>query len=445
MKKRLVILGAGESGVGTAILAKKMEWEVFVSDYGNIKPHFKQELVDNQIEFEEKAHTEEKILNAQLVMKSPGIADKVSIVKKIKEQQIQIVSEIEFAYQYSKSTIIGITGSNGKTTTTALTYHLLKNGGLSVAVGGNIGKSFARIVAEAHYDYVVLELSSFQLDDIKNFKPHVAVLTNITPDHLDRYNYSVDEYATSKLRICMNQNPDDFFIWCADDELSIQQIETTKINSKQLRFSLHHEAMDGAYVHNHQIIFQNHKQTFTMSINELGLAGKHNTYNSMAAGIVARLFELRKESIRESLHNFEALEHRLEKVSKVRGVEFINDSKATNVNSTWFALESMTNPVIWIAGGVDKGNDYEVLVPLVKKKVKALICLGKDNIALHSAFAKCVDVIINTEDMNDAVAMSLQLADRGDSVLLSPACASFDLFENYEDRGKKFKAAVRNL
>lgn len=446
MGKRLVILGAGESGFGTAVLGLKRGYDVFVSDGGKVKDIYKKQLNDWKVEFEEGTHTMDKILNADLVMKSPGIPEKAEIVKKIRAKGIKVVSEIEFASWYTDAKIVGITGANGKTTTTALTYQILKEGGLNVGLGGNIGASFAFQVATETFDYYVLEISSFQLDDIDTFCPHVAVLTNITPDHLDRYNYDVQNYIESKYKICKNQTAEDFFIYCADDELTMQNIDRYRTAAKKLPFSYEQEFAEGGYVKEENIIINyNNQNPFTMSIQELGLKGRHNVYNSLAAGIVANVYGLRKEQIRESLADFKALEHRLEPVSKVRGIEFINDSKATNVNSTWYALESMSRPTIWIAGGIDKGNDYTVLEKLVKSKVRALICLGTDNTKLHSAFGKMVDIIVNTSNMHDAVRMSYSLGNPGDAVLLSPACASFDLFENYEDRGRKFKDAVVQL
>lgn len=445
MKKRLVILGGGESGVGTAVLGLKQGYEVFVSDKGKIAAKHEKILKDYKVEYESEKHTEDKILNADLVMKSPGIPEKADMVKKLRAKGVKIVSEIEFASWYTNAKIVGITGANGKTTTTALTYHLLRAGGLNVGLGGNIGKSFALQVATENFDYYVLEISSFQLDDIDTFRPDIAVLTNITPDHLDRYNYELQNYVASKFKITANQTENDYFIYCADDEISMQNMSKYPSRAQQLPISYEKEFKEGGYVKDDQIIINHKNQTFTMSIQELGLKGRHNVYNSLAAGIVANIYGLRKEQIRDSLSDFKALEHRLETVTKVRGIEFINDSKATNVNSTWYALESMNKPVIWIAGGIDKGNDYSVLEPLVKKKVRAMICLGTDNTKLHSAFGRMIDVIVNTGNMQDAVRMAYGLGNTGDVVLLSPACASFDLFENYEDRGRKFKEAVVQL
>jgi UDP-N-acetylmuramoylalanine--D-glutamate ligase len=446
MSKRLVILGAGESGCGTAVLGIKHGYEVFVSDGGAIKPLYKSMLDEWKVDFEQGTHTIDKILNADLVMKSPGIPDKAPIVKAIREKGIEVVSEIDFAAQFTSARIVGITGSNGKTTTTSLIYHILKNAGLNVGFGGNIGQSFAYQVATESFDYYVLEISSFQLDDIHTFSPNIAVLTNITPDHLDRYNYELQNYVAAKFAITRHQTEDDLFIYNTDDEITMANLDKYPTKAKKIPFSYDTMVEEGAYTHNEQIIINLKNQNqFTMSIQELGLSGRHNVYNSMAAGIVANAYGLRKEQIRESLSDFKSLEHRMESVTKVRGIEFVNDSKATNVNSTWYALESMNKPIIWIAGGIDKGNDYSVLEPLIRKKVRAMICLGSDNTKLHSAFGKMIDIIINTSNMTDAVKMAYSLGNSGEVVLLSPACASFDLFENYEDRGKKFKAAVSQL
>ncbi len=445
MKKRLVILGAGESGFGTAVLGMKQGYDVFVSDGGKIKDNYKNLLNEWKIEYEEATHTEEKILNADVVMKSPGIPEKAEMVKKIRKQGIRIVSEIEFGSWFTNAQIVGITGANGKTTTTALTYHIMKSGGMNVGLGGNIGKSFAYQVATESFDYYVLEISSFQLDDIEKFRPDVAVLTNITPDHLDRYNYELQNYVTSKFNITKNQTEKDYFIYCADDEITMSNLEKYPTSAQKIPFAYDKEFSEGGFVKNDNIIININQNQFTMSIQELGLSGRHNVYNSLAAGIVANVYGLRKEQIRESLSDMKSLEHRMESVAKVRNIEFINDSKATNVNSTWYALESMNKPVIWIAGGIDKGNDYSVMEQLVKKKVRGMICLGVDNTKLHSAFGKMVDIMVNVTNMGDAVRMAYQLGNSGDCVLLSPACASFDLFENYEDRGKKFKEEVIKL
>lgn len=445
MQKRIVILGAGESGAGTAVLALKKGYDVFVSDKSEIAPHYRQMLESHGIAYESGCHSENQILDADEVMKSPGIPDKAPIVQKIRLQGIPVVSEIEFASRYTSAKLIAITGSNGKTTTTSLIYHMFKKAGVHVGLAGNIGKSFALQVATEQFDVYVLEISSFQLDDIHSFCPHIAVLTNITPDHLDRYDYKLENYAASKFRITENQSADNFFVYCADDPVTLSVMARQKIKAHILPFSIEKIFSEGAFTSNNQITIITNQQTISMEVNELGLVGKHNLYNSLAAGIVGSAYGLRKETIRESLSDFKSLEHRLESVMKVRGIEFINDSKATNVNSTWYALEAMTKPVIWIAGGVDKGNDYSVLEPLVKGKVKALICLGLDNTKLHSSFSRSVDVVVNTHNMTDAVRMAYQLGDPGDVVLLSPACASFDLFENYEDRGRKFKHQVSEL
>lgn len=443
--KRLVILGAGESGFGTAVLGKKEGYAVFVSDKGKISDKYQALLNEHNIEFESEQHTEEKILNADLVMKSPGIPEKAEMVKKLRAKGVKIVSEIEFASWYTDAQIIAITGANGKTTVTSMCYQMLKDAGLNVGLGGNIGQSFAFQVATETFSHYVLEISSFQLDDIETFRPNVAVLTNITPDHLDRYNYELQNYVTSKFNITKYQQECDVFIYCSDDEITMENLSRYPTKAKMIPFSYDKEVAEGAYVKENEIQFNINKTQFNMSIQELGVKGRHNVYNSMAAGIVGSVYGLRKEEIRKSLADFKSLEHRLESVAKVRGIEFINDSKATNVNSTWFALESMSKEIIWIAGGVDKGNDYKVLEPLVKGKVKAMICLGVDNTKLHSAFGKLVDVVVNVHSMRDAVRMAYQLGKSGDAVLLSPACASFDLFENYEDRGKKFKDCVYQL
>jgi UDP-N-acetylmuramoylalanine--D-glutamate ligase len=445
MSKRLVILGGGESGVGAAVLGKQQGYEVWLSDKSIIAPRYIELLDQYDIDYEQEQHTEDKILNADLVMKSPGIPDKVDIVQKIRAKGIEVVSEIELASRYTDAQLIAITGSNGKTTTTSLIYQLMLDGGMNVGLGGNIGKSFALQVATEKFDYYVLEISSFQLDDISSFRPHIAILTNITPDHLDRYNYELPRYVAAKYAITRYQQAGDTFIYCSDDEITMQYLDSYPTLATPISFSYDREVAVGAYTRDETIIINVNNNPFYMSIQELGLKGRHNVYNTMAAGIVANIYGLRKEQIRESLMNFKSLEHRLESISKVRGVEFINDSKATNVNSTWYALESMSKPIIWIAGGVDKGNDYSVLEGLVKQKVRALICLGSDNTKLHSSFSKHVDIVVNTNNMHDAVRMAYQLGNPGDVVLLSPACASFDLFQNYEDRGKKFKEAVTEL
>lgn len=445
-KGRIVVLGAGESGVGAAMLAQKQGFDVFVSDFGAIADRYKAELEKLAIPFEEKQHTESLILNATEVVKSPGIPNTAPIVKALVKSNILIVSEIEFAKRYTSAKTICITGSNGKSTTSLLTYHILKNAGLNVGLAGNIGHSFAAQVAAENFDWYVLEISSFMLDDMFDFKADVAVLLNITPDHLDRYEYKMEKYAASKMRITQNQTQSDVFIYCADDEETIKALKNHHINAKAYPFSIRRKMESGAYLEQETIhININQTNQLTMSISELALQGKHNIYNSMASGIVAKVLELRNEVIRESMGNFKNIEHRLEFVANISGIGFINDSKATNVNSTWYALESMSTSVVLILGGVDKGNDYSMLKDLVKDKVKAIVCLGKDNKRIHDAFEDDVDVIINTFSASDAVQVAYHLAKKGDTVLLSPACASFDLFKNYEDRGVQFKNAVRDL
>ncbi|MEZ4853471.1 UDP-N-acetylmuramoyl-L-alanine--D-glutamate ligase [Flavobacterium sp.] len=443
--KRLVVLGGGESGVGTAILGKKKGYDVFVSDFGKIKENYKEVLSINGIKWEDEKHTENLILNADVVMKSPGIPDKVPIVKQLKEKGISVVSEIEFASSFTNAITIGITGSNGKTTTTLLTYHLLKQAGLNVGLAGNIGKSFAWQVAQNEHEVYVLELSSFQLDGIVNYKPHIAIITNLSPDHLDRYDYDYKQYIASKFRITMNQTKDDFLIVDADDVEIEKWLQNNTTKAKVLQFSLTKELHEGGSVLENNLNNNINNDQFTMPINELALEGKHNVKNAMAATTVAQLMKVRKQTIRESLSNFQGAEHRLEKVLKIQGVQYINDSKATNVNATFFALDSMTAPTVWIVGGIDKGNDYDELMPLVREKVKSIICLGVDNQKLIHAFSDVVDVLIETTSMTEAVKIAEKMAEKGDTVLLSPCCASFDLFENYEDRGRQFKNAVHNL
>ncbi|TDE47183.1 UDP-N-acetylmuramoyl-L-alanine--D-glutamate ligase [Flavobacterium rhamnosiphilum] len=442
---RLVILGGGESGIGTAILGKKKGYEVFVSDFGKIKGNYKEVLIINGIVWEEEKHTEDLILNADVVMKSPGIPDKSPIVKKLVEKGIPVLSEIEFAAPFTDATIIGITGSNGKTTTTMLTHHLLKSAGLNVGLGGNIGKSFAWQIADNKYDSYVLELSSFQLDGILNFKPHIAIITNISPDHLDRYDYKYENYIDSKFRITMNQTEEDYLIYDADDEAIAEWFKTHTTKAKLIPFSLTKTFSEGAYIKNNKMEISINQEEFTMDTEHIALEGKHNMKNAMAATSVAKLMQIRKSTIRESLSNFQGVEHRLEKVLKIQNVQYINDSKATNVNATFFALDSMNTPTVWIVGGVDKGNDYNELMSLVREKVKAIICLGVDNKKIIDVFGNVVDMMIEVDNMNDAVRMAQRLSEKGDTVLLSPACASFDLFESYEDRGNQFKQAVKNL
>ena len=443
--KIISILGAGESGTGAAILAKKQGWTVFVSDKGKIAEKYQAELSAYDIEFESGQHSEERLLEASVIVKSPGIPDKAPLVVEAHKRGVQVISEIEFASWYTNAKTIAITGTNGKTTTTLLTYHILKKAGLNVGLAGNVGKSFARQVAENNFEYYVLELSSFQLDGMFNFRADVAVLLNITPDHLDRYDYQLSNYVFSKFRILQNMRENDVFVYCADDPLTTEALKSREIKSRTIPFSLHELQGESACISNETIQFNIHPDPFTMSIFDLALQGKHNQYNSMAAGIAARVFEIRKDLVRESLMDFENIEHRLEFVAKVHGIEFINDSKATNVNSTWYALESMNTPVVWIAGGVDKGNDYDMLKELVRSRVKAIVCMGKENEKIHKAFDGIVSQIVNTSSAMDAVKAAYLLGKKGDTVLLSPACASFDLFENYEDRGRQFKAAVREL
>ncbi|WP_343696840.1 UDP-N-acetylmuramoyl-L-alanine--D-glutamate ligase [Flavobacterium sp.] len=442
---RLVVLGGGESGVGTAILGKKQGYDVFVSDFGKIKESYKEVLIINKIAWEEEQHTEDLILNADVVMKSPGIPDKSPIVKKLVAAGIKVISEIEFAKPFTEALTIGITGSNGKTTTTMLTHHLLKSAGLNVGLGGNIGKSFAWQVAENKYDAYVLELSSFQLDGIIDYRPDIAIITNISPDHLDRYEYKYENYINSKFRITMNQTESDYLIYDADDEASTEWLKNNKTKAKLIPFSLTKSFDEGASINNNKMEIKINQEEFTMDTEHIALEGKHNMKNAMAASSVAKLMQIRNATIRESLSNFQGVEHRLEKVLKIQNVQYINDSKATNVNATFFALDSMNVPTVWIVGGVDKGNDYNELMPLVREKVKAIICLGIDNRKIIDAFGAVVDIMVEVNNMNDAVKTAQRLTEKGDAVLLSPACASFDLFENYEDRGKQFKQAVHNL
>lgn len=445
-KGRIAILGGGESGVGAAILAQKEGFDVFLSDFGAIPSQYKERLLELNIRFEEHQHTQEEILKAVEVIKSPGIPDTAGIIVAIKAKKIPVVSEIEFAKRYTNAKTICITGSNGKTTTTMLTYHILKNAGLNVGLAGNIGHSFAAQVATENFDWYVLELSSFMLDDMYDFKADIAVLLNITPDHLDRYEYKLGNYAASKMRITRNQDSEDVFIYCADDEETLKVLKDTKVKAKRYPFSIRKKIESGAYLESNNIhININLNDQLTMSITELALQGKHNIYNSMASGIVAKVLDIRNSAIRESMGDFKNVEHRLEHVAKISGVDYINDSKATNVNSTWYALESVSADVILIMGGVDKGNDYDMLKDIVKQKVKAIVCLGKDNKRIHEAFEDDVEIIVNTFSAHEAVQVAYHLAKKGDTVLLSPACASFDLFKNYEDRGNQFKAAVKEL
>ena len=443
--QRLVVLGGGESGVGTAILGTQKGFEVFVSDKGSIAKKYKDVLLKYKIDFEENQHTESKIFNADVVMKSPGIPDSVPMIIELRTKGIMVISEIEFASQFTNATIVGITGSNGKTTTTMLTHHILKSAGLNVGMGGNIGDSFAQQVAEESFENYVLELSSFQLDGIEKFNSHIAILTNISPDHLDRYEYDYDKYIASKFSITKNQTPNDYLIYDADDEAINNWLNENKTQAKLVPFSITKELEYGAFIRDNKIITRINTEEFTMSISKLTLQGKHNTKNAMAATMAAQLLKVRKQTIAESLSNFEGAEHRLENVQKVNGVKFINDSKATNVNATFYALECMDEPTVWIVGGVDKGNDYSDLMPLVREKVKGIVCLGIDNQKIVSTFGDVVDVIVETAGAEEAVKVANKIASYGETVLLSPACASFDLFDNYEDRGRKFKQAVRNL
>lgn len=442
--KRLVILGGGESGVGTALLGKEKGFRVFVSDFGNIKKKYKDVLLHHEIEWEEGQHEALKILKADLVVKSPGISDAAPIVKQLRINGVPVVSEIEFAAQFTSATIIGVTGSNGKTTTTMMVHHILKQAKLEAVMAGNIGESFAKEIKRTP-DYFVLELSSFQLDGIEKFQPHIAVITNITADHLDRYDYKFENYISAKFRIIMNQAKSDYLIYDADDPVIDTYLKTHPIQSILMPFSLEKSLEQGAHYKDKIITITNQKNTIQMPTSNLALEGKHNIKNAMAAATVGHLLKIRKETIRESLECFQGAEHRLEPVLKINNVHYINDSKATNVNATYFALESMNSPTVWIVGGVDKGNDYSALYPFVNEKVKAIICLGKDNDKLFENFESMVDIIVETQFMSEAVKIAYKVASGGDRVLLSPACASFDLFKNYEDRGQQFKAAVRQL
>ena len=444
-KNKIVILGGGESGIGTAILGKKEGFEVFVSDYGKIKKKYKQVLLHYEINWEEEAHSETEILSAGIVMKSPGIPENTPIVLKLKKKGIRIVSEIEFAATYTSATLIGITGSNGKTTVATMIHKILKDAGNNVALAGNIGKSFAELVATKDINQFVLELSSFQLDGTYNFAPHIAILTNLSPDHLDRYDNDYEKYIASKFKIVMNQTSDDYFIYDADDLMINKWVSNTIIKSQLIPFSLQKELKKGAYIKNNELIITTNNNTFTMSITKLGQQGQHNIKNAMAASTASTLLNIRKATIRRSLENFQGVEHRLENVLKINNVRYINDSKGTNVNATFYALDSMEASTVWIVGGVDKGNDYSELFALVNEKEKAIICLGVDNEKIIKAFGNVVDIMVETHSMEDAVKVAYRLSKKGDNVLLSPACASFDLFENYEDRGRQFKNAVRNL
>jgi len=442
---RLVILGGGESGVGTALLGKKEGYEVFVSDFGSISEKYQQVLIQNEIDWEQQQHTEDKIVNADVVVKSPGIPDKAPIVKKLREKGVKVISEIEFVYGFAKNTSVAITGSNGKTTTTLLTYHLLKQGGLDVGLAGNIGESYAKQVAVDPEKLFVLELSSFQLDGNINYKPHIAVITNISPDHLDRYDYKYENYIASKFRITMNQTSEDYLIYDADNQAINNWLKNNKTNAQLVPFSLTKTVENGAFLKDNNIIAMINNEEITIPVNEIAIEGKHNVKNAMAATLVAQMMRVRKQTIRESLSNFQNAEHRLEKVAKINKVQYINDSKATNVNATYFALESMTAPTVWIVGGIDKGNDYDELMSFVHEKVKAIICLGIDNTKIINAFSPIVDVIVEASSMQEAVKLAASAAEEGDTVLLSPACASFDLFSSYEERGIQFKNEVHKL
>jgi UDP-N-acetylmuramoylalanine--D-glutamate ligase len=443
--KRLVVLGGGESGVGAALLGKQKGFDVFVSDKGSVSDKYKKILVANSIDFEENQHTEDKIFNANVVVKSPGIPDKVALIQQLNLKGVSVISEIEFASEFTNATVVGITGSNGKTTTTMLLGHVLKKAGLEIGVGGNIGDSFAKQIAEQNHEEYVLELSSFQLDGIVDFKPHIAIMTNISPDHLDRYDYDYDKYISSKFRITKNQTENDFLIYDADDEAMQDWLSKNKTNAKKIPFSVEKELEYGVFLRQDKIIMKLKTEDVLMNVSELTLQGKHNTKNAMAVAMAARLLKVRKEAIAESLSDFEGVEHRLENVQKINGVQFVNDSKATNVNAVFYALECMDSPTVWIVGGVDKGNDYTDLLPLVREKVKAIVCLGLDNQKIIETFGSVVDVLVETAGAEEAVKVANKVAKNGDVVLLSPACASFDLFESYEDRGDKFKEAVKNL
>ena len=442
---RVVVLGGGESGVGSAVLAKKNGFDVFLSDMGNISEKYAAMLQEWEIPYEQGTHTEEMILNADEVIKSPGIPSTAALVRKIEEKGIKIISEIEFAGRYDSAKKVCITGSNGKTTTTSLIYHLLKQAGLNVGLGGNIGKSYAYQVATENHDIYVLELSSFQLDNVYDFKADIAVITNITPDHLDRYDYNMENYVKAKFRITRNMSSEDCFIFCSDDEITINHLNQIVVKAQKLPFTQKEEVNPGAFVKDDRIIVRYKEDECDMFIQELALGGKHNVYNSMAAALAAKAMDIDNEAIREGLATFQAVEHRLEKVLSIKDVLYINDSKATNVDAAWYALECQTRPVVWIVGGTDKGNDYTSLLPLAKEKVKAIICMGLDNTKIHESFKDIVPQMYDVTSAQDAVKKAHELAVSGDVVLLSPCCASFDLFKNYEDRGKQFKEAVRNL
>lgn len=445
MMKKLVVLGAGESGVGAAILGKAKAFDVWVSDKGHIRDAYKNVLIENKIAWEELGHTEKKIMDADVVIKSPGIPDTVPLIQKLARKGVPIWSEIEFASQYTDVPLVAITGSNGKTTTTMLTHFVCSKGAEAVGLAGNIGYSFARQVAEEQNKMYVLEISSFQLDGIDTFCPHIAMLLNITPDHLDRYDYDFEKYIASKFRITENQSSSDYLVYDADDEVIVAYLEKYPTQAKCIPFSIKRKLKEGVYLEKNEIIVNIDNEHWKMRTETLAIEGKHNLKNGMAATAAAQLIGIRKQTIRESMELFNGVEHRLEKVLKIQHVQYINDSKATNVNATYFALDSMTRPTVWIVGGVDKGNDYFPLMSMVREKVKAIICLGVDNSKLMETFQNVVDIMVETQDMNQAVKIAYRIADRNDTVLLSPACASFDLFENYEDRGRQFKQAIKTL
>ncbi|MBL4624903.1 MAG: UDP-N-acetylmuramoyl-L-alanine--D-glutamate ligase [Flavobacteriales bacterium] len=445
--KNLVVLGGGESGAGAAKLGVKKGYKVFVSDKGQIKEKYKKVLSNLALEWEEEQHSEDRIFQADVVVKSPGIPDTVPLIKQLIEKGIEVISEIEFAGRYTNAKMICITGSNGKTTTALWLYYILKNGGLNVGLAGNVGTSLAAQVADENFEYYVIELSSFQLDGMFDFRADIAILLNITPDHLDRYDYEMQNYINSKFRITQNQIATDFFIYCLDDENISKELSKRNFTAQLIPFTIKQNltGQQGAYIKNEQLIINHQNQELIMSIYKLALEGKHNIYNSMASGIASRILELRKDIVRDSLTDFQNVEHRLETVVNVHGIKFVNDSNATNINSTWYALESMEDGVVWIVGGVDKGNDYSILQDVVKEKVKAVICLGKDNSKIKEAFKKLDIPMAEAGTMEGAVRFAYQLGQKGDTVLLSPACASFDLFEDYEDRGRQFKEQVRAL
>jgi len=443
---RIIVLGGGESGTGSAILARKQGFDVFLSDNGPIKTKYKEMLYNYDIPWEENKHTERLILETDEVIKSPGIPERSQIIQTIRKKEIRIISEIEFASRFTRAKKVCVTGSNGKTTTTSLIHHMMKKAGLNAGLAGNIGRSFALQVAEENYDYYVLELSSFQLEGMYDFKADIAILLNITPDHLDWYDFNMQHYVDAKFRITQNLSEDEFFVFCSDDEITVKELEKIVVKARELPFALKKNDKEVAFIDDEDSLrIEYGNKDFSMSVQDLALKGKHNQYNSMAAGITGSVLKIRNELIRESLMDFQGVEHRLEKVVSVHGIQFINDSKATNVNSTWYALESLTSKAVWIAGGIDKGNNYEEIIDLVGEKIKALICLGKDNEKLHKAFDQHIETVIDVPNMEEAVQKADYLAGKGETVLLSPACASFDLFENYEERGWKFKEAVRKL